>query len=316
MPATHLSSTSRALYRVFVAPNFRATASIPLLYVPALTPKRPSSAITTPHLASHTTIRTLKYARDTRRQAISDYYVIDHAIQANWIKLVDADGTFRGEVPLAKALSSLNKTTHHLVQVSAGKVDEFGNPDPDDLPTCRVMTKIDLRMQHKRKLDALRRQAKGHGTGPAPKLLELNWAIGEWDLQHRLGRMQDFLREGRKVELTLAPKRQGKRATPEEADGVIQAVRNAVAECKGAIEKSATGTVGGVMTIVYEGVKVEKRTGNKAGESEDMEEGNEANSANTEGDVEDTIEDVAEDKSERKARENTDDNRRRRRRRR
>ncbi|KAH7402958.1 hypothetical protein BKA66DRAFT_404746 [Pyrenochaeta sp. MPI-SDFR-AT-0127] len=257
MPPTHISGTSRALYRVFVAPNLRATTSIPLLYVPAFAASH-SSPSQTPSLVSRTSIRTKKYTKDTRRHALSDYYVIDTAIEADLVNLVDESGKFHDNVLLNDALSSLNKVTHHLVQMTPGKVDEFGRADPANLPTCRIISKMHLRAQHQRKLDTLRRQAKGQTTGPAPKSLELNWAIAGGDLKHRLQRLKEFLKEGRKVEVLLGPKKRGRKATTEEANGVMRAVRDAVAECKGTGEVKSEGVVGGVMTIVFEGRKIEE----------------------------------------------------------
>ncbi|USP78100.1 hypothetical protein yc1106_05374 [Curvularia clavata] len=269
MPPTHISGTSRALYRVFIAPSLRNTTSIPLLYAPAFAPSTSAStslASSTPSLTSRTSIRTKKYTKDTRRHALSDYYILDNAIQANRINFVDEDGKFYKNVPLDEVLASVQKTTHHLVQMTPGKVDEFGQADPDNLPTCRVISKMDLRNQHERKLDTLRRQAKGQGAGPSSKSLELNWAIAPGDLKHRLGSLKKFLKEGRKVEVMLGPKRHGRKATPEEADAVLKAVKDAVQDCKGSSEVKSEGQVGGVMMVVFQGRKVEKKDDDGAAE--------------------------------------------------
>ncbi|KAH7068010.1 hypothetical protein BKA63DRAFT_520942 [Paraphoma chrysanthemicola] len=258
MPPTHFSGTSRALYRVFVAPNLRAKVSIPLLYLPAFT--SPSSYPSQPpRLTSHTTIRTKTYKKDTQRHALTDYYVLDNAIKSPRINLVDEAGNYKPDVPIQDALFQVNPKTHYLVQMTPGKVDEYGNPDPDDLPTCRIVTKMALREQHSRKLDTLRRQAKGQSAGPAMKNLELNWAIAAGDLKHRLERLKEFLREGRKVEVLLGPKKRGKKATEQEANAVMAAVRDAVAECKGSSEVKQEGSVGGVMTITFEGKEAEDK---------------------------------------------------------
>jgi translation initiation factor IF-3 len=269
MPPSHISGTSRALYRVFILPNLRTTTSIPLLYAPAFAPSVPTS-IATPSLTSRTTIRTKKYTKDTRRHALTDYYVIDTAIEADTINLVDSEGKFHNDVPITEALASFNKTTHHLLQVTPGKVDELGRVDPHNLPTCRVISKMDLRAQHEKKLDTLRRQAKGQGAGAAPKNLELNWAIAKGDLSHRLQSLRKFLTWGKKVEVMLGPKKKGKQARPEEAEGVLKAVRDTVAECKGSTEVKSEGEVGGIMTVVFQGKKVDTKKGEKG--EEEMEE--------------------------------------------
>jgi translation initiation factor IF-3 len=186
---------------------------------------------------------------------------MDNAIEANRINLVDEDGKFHNDVPITEALASFNKVSHHLVQLTPGKVDEFGQADPENLPTCRIISKMDLRAQHERKLETLRRQAKGQGAGPSKKSLELNWAIAPGDLKHRLESLKRFLREGRKAEVLLGPKKNGRKATPEEANAVMKAVRDAVEECKGAREIKSEGQVGGVMMVVFEGKKVKKTDG-------------------------------------------------------
>jgi translation initiation factor IF-3 len=261
MPPTHISGTSRALYRVFIAPNLRNTTPIPLLYAPAFAPPACPTSLSssTPSLTSRTSTRGLKYTKDTRRHAISDYYVIDKAIEADRINFVDEEGVFHKDVFLDEALASFNKVTHHLVQMTPGKYDEDGNLDPESLPTCRVISKIDLRAQHQKKLETLRRQ----GKGPPTKSLELNWAIAPGDLNHRLVAMKKFLKEGRKVEVMLAPKKAGRKATPEEASAVMKAITEAVAECKGSRETKSEGQVGGILQVTYEGKKVDKENKSK-----------------------------------------------------
>lgn len=270
-PAHHISGTSRALYRVFIAPNLRNTTSIPLLYAPAFAPTSSPNFLSssTPSLTSRTTTRGIKYTKDTRRHAISDYYVIDKAIEADFINLVDEEGAIHKNVPLQEALSSINKVTHHVVQMVPGKYDQDGFLDPESLPTCRVISKINLRAQHQKKLDTMRRQAKGlsAGSGLSSKTLELNWAIAPGDLKHRLAAMKKFLKEGRKVEVMLGPKKAGRKATLEEADAVMKAIDEAVEECKGSRETKREGQVGGILKVTYEGKKIEKENKSKDAEA-------------------------------------------------
>jgi translation initiation factor IF-3 len=260
MSPTHFSGTSRALYRVFIAPSLRAPTSIPLLWAPAFATPPCARA----QIIPHTTIRTKVYTKDTARHALTDYFTIDNAIKSNHVNIVDENGKFHPGISIADALFRVNKNTHHLVQMTPGTVDEFGNQDPKDLPTCRIMSKLALREQHGRKVDLERRRAKGLGAGPAPKNMELNWAIAGGDLKHRLGRLREFLTEGKKVEVMFAPKKKGRKATEQEAISVMQAVRDVVAECKGATEVKAEGAVGGIMMVTFEGRKMEEKQKNKA----------------------------------------------------
>lgn len=267
MPPTHISGTSRALYRVFILPTLRAPTSVPLQFAPAFAPLISQPSLS-PSLTSRTSIRQKTYAKDTQRHALQDHYIFDGAIENGRINFVDEHGRYNPDIYLADALYKVNRTTHYLVQMTPQKFDEYGNLDRDDVPTCRVVSKIDLRAQHSKKMDLLRRQAKGQGAGPPQKNLELNWAIAGGDLKHRLGRLKEFLSEGRKVEVLLGPKKKGRKATEQEANDTMQAVRDAVTECKGAGELRSEGDVGGVLTIVFQGKKPkEKIMGAKDDES-------------------------------------------------
>ena len=261
MSRLHLSSTSRALYRVFVAPNLPP-------YYPVLFRASLHSPQATP-LLPQIHKRTLYYRKKpVQRHALTDYYTFDNAIEASHVNLVDEDGVFHTNVPILNALRKYNRVTHHLLLVDPGTVDEFGVSDPDDLPTCKVTSKIDLRNQFQKKVDLKQREESGKlGTGGDGKKLELNWAIAGGDLTHRLAKLQDFLREGRKVDVTLGPKRRGKEATKDEADAVLKAVRDAVLDCKGASEtKDPDGVVGGVMTLFFEGKDLSEKKPEKVKE--------------------------------------------------
>ncbi|KAF2799311.1 hypothetical protein K505DRAFT_321206 [Melanomma pulvis-pyrius CBS 109.77] len=248
MPPIHIASTSRALYRVFIAP----TLTIPLRPQPSIL------IFSTPTLLPITTTRPKSYKKPAVRHALSDHFTYDSAITSPRINMVDASGVFRNNISLSTAQSSFNRTTHHLVQLTEGKVDEYGHPDLEDLPTCKVISKMDLRAQHQKKLDLERRQSKGLGVGPSTKNLELNWAIAGGDLKHRLGKMKEFLTEGRKVEILFGAKRRGRVANKEECEALMASVRSAVEECKGASQvKEPEGVVGGVLTMFFQGRRLE-----------------------------------------------------------
>jgi len=180
------------------------------------------------------------------------------------VNFVDASGQFFEDVATLDALNSFNKVTHHLVEVSPGRVDEFGNPDPEHRPVCKVTSKIDLRAQHEKKVEAARKQAKGV-VGPPQKNLELNWAIGGGDLKHRISKLEQFLLEGRRVEVLLGPKKKGRKATDEEARTVFEAVMTAADECK-AKEVKREGEVGKVFTVIFEGKENKEAKKKKKGE--------------------------------------------------
>jgi len=77
--------------------------------------------------------------------------------------------------------------------------------------------------------------------------------------------MKGFLEEGRKVEVMLGPKRKGRAATLEECERVLRMIMEVFEGCKGAsVGKRPEGKLGGVMTMVFEGKRVEREKGEKA----------------------------------------------------
>ncbi|KAF2686866.1 hypothetical protein K458DRAFT_476577 [Lentithecium fluviatile CBS 122367] len=248
MSRYHLTSTSRALYRVFVAPTLHTTH--PAIF-------RPPIRLVTP-LIPVIPRRTIYYKKVAQRHTLTDHYTFDDAIEASHVNLVDERGIFLNNMPIEQALKNYNRTTHHLLLVAPGTVDEFGISDPEDMPICKIVSKIDLRKQFAKKLELKAREESGRlGTAGDAKKLELNWAIAGGDLAHRLSKLQNFLREGRKVEVTLAPKHnkyRGREASSEECDKVLKAIRDAVLDCRGASEpKEPDGVSGGVMTLFFQG---------------------------------------------------------------
>ena len=256
MPPNHPGGTARALYRVFIQPSLSASRP------PLRAPLRPASAPIQPLFVPLSLLRHKAYMKDNLRQSLTDVFVVDEAIRSRYINLVNTDG-FHPAVALRDVLHTFDRTVYHLVQVAPGSTDN-GPPSPDDpasLPTCKLQSKQELREQQKIKL-ALKNKAKtkgGAGVGGPSKQLEINWAIDANDLRHRLTRMKEFLGQGRKVEVILAPKKAGRRATVEEAQAVVRKVRDAAGECKGVVEaKDPKGKIGGVFTIVFEGKLIEK----------------------------------------------------------
>lgn len=70
--------------------------------------------------------------------------------------------------------------------------------------------------------------------------------------------MREFLEQGRKVEIVLAPKKRARKATAEEAGVVVRKIREMVGQCKGAAEVGAEGKVLGVLTLVFQGKEVKR----------------------------------------------------------
>ncbi|CAI6332400.1 unnamed protein product [Periconia digitata] len=251
MSRYHFSSTSRALYRIFIAPTLATPGPFRLQHTFLV----PQAARLLPQIPT----RGLKTAkRPPQRYTLTDAYTLDKAIDADYIDYVDLDGVFHENVYIHDVFSSYNRVTHYLLLVTPASVDEAGNPKPGSLPVCKIVAKIDLRMQFEKKVAIERRTQLGKGVGPSSKNLELNWAIEAGDLKHRLNKMRGFLEEGRKVEVLIGPKRKGRVATEQECENLLQSMKSTVQEIKGARQVTEPeGAMGGVMTFVFEGQKLE-----------------------------------------------------------
>ena len=112
-----------------------------------------------------------------------------------------------------------------------------------------------------REAEGARRKAEraGRRGGKVPtKRLEVNWSVGDKDLEHRMARLKEFLGKGWKVEVMFGSKRkrgwQGKKGlSAEEASGVVEKIRKAVGEVEGAWEGQIQGEMGKDAILSFEG---------------------------------------------------------------
>ncbi|EOD46752.1 Translation initiation factor 3 [Neofusicoccum parvum] len=253
--ARHVSYTTQALFRVFVQPTL--SASTPR----AASRIRPSFSIAPTAFAQLPPQRrtAVKYRPPVQRKT-----PYDEAIGTQLINLVDQDGVFQPGVRLRLALASFDRTLNHLVQVGVSPEDsEY------PFPVCKVMSKSELREQERAKA----KQKAKKSADELTKTIELNWAVDQNDLQHWLKRLREFLEDGRRVEVVMGPKKRGRKASPEEAQAVLDSVKETVAEIKGSRERAqAEGEVGGIMTMFFEGPEQPKEEKQK---EEKVEEENE-----------------------------------------
>ncbi|EME47393.1 hypothetical protein DOTSEDRAFT_69358, partial [Dothistroma septosporum NZE10] len=207
---------ARVLYRVFVlsAVPHPATKQRPSL--PRSLPKsQPWSLTTRPF--SCTVVRHAKTRAPEQRT-----HKWDSEITARRIYLVDPttgrlDGidpeTGEGEPTIhnrRSTMSSVDTKTHRLVQMSPDEPDNH-----NFIPVCKIVSKKDDYEREKAKKKQAKEQKKVQAisSDKAMKTVELNWAIDKNDLGHRLGKVRGFLEEGRRVEVVLASKKQGRKAS-------------------------------------------------------------------------------------------------------
>ena len=173
----------------------------------------------------------------------------DYAIMARYVRMPQPDGGLSPPESLHSAISRIKQGAEHLVQIS--KVDE------GRMAICRIMTITDLQKQKKDK-ERVQQEHKKSLKQSVPKQIELNWAIGPNDLEHKLTQMKGFIKDGRKVEVVLANKKRQRQATPEEGRGVLRKVKEKLAEADGReIKEMQGGEVGKhtVLTIRKKGLE-------------------------------------------------------------
>lgn len=149
-------------------------------------------------------------------------------------------------------LRAVETKTHRLVCVSP---PPKANEEGEWIPVCKIVSKKEQYQAEKARKE--RSKSSKMATTDSVKTLELNWAIDLNDLGHRMKRVEEFLAEGRKVEIVLAKKKQGRVASMEECQEVLRRIKETVEGVKGAKEvKAMEGPVGGLATLLLEGPKV------------------------------------------------------------
>ncbi|KAL1305608.1 hypothetical protein AAFC00_007209 [Neodothiora populina] len=160
----------------------------------------------------------------------------------------EEDDAAGDEVEAGQKTNSQQRRQQWLLDMEAEEAEEW-------IPTCRIISKKDQYLAEKarRKQQTLVKKASGEAN---TKIIELSWAIDSNDLSHRLKRVKEFLEDGKRVEVVIAKKKGGRKATPEECQGVVQKVKEAVEaiECAKTL-KDMEGKMGLTATMFFEGVK-------------------------------------------------------------
>ncbi|KAL1881892.1 hypothetical protein Daus18300_000946 [Diaporthe australafricana] len=179
----------------------------------------------------------------------------DEEIAWPYVFVKTMEGHERLESPrlLKDVLAELDRKTSYLETVALPSAD---HKDAPRWPVCKIVNKKEELARQK---DLKERKKK---STTKEKELELNWAMGSHDLDHRLKTMQKFLSKGYKVKVLLLKKARSKaRATEEDARALVERVVQAVGEVKGAMEwKKREGQVLGTYTIFLQGKAQDETT--------------------------------------------------------
>jgi translation initiation factor IF-3 len=167
----------------------------------------------------------------------------DYGIVFPWIQLRHSDGTLTEPLRTRDILKKLNLDEETLVLLATPKTNEESKGP--EYPICRI---IDRKAEEAARGEA----AKNKPAKVTNKELELNWATAPNDLRTKMAQLKKFLQKGYHVEVRLMhPKRRNKRrATLEEAQQLLEAVKQAIAEVPGAKEtRRMDGEVGEMVTL-------------------------------------------------------------------
>nr|POF13465.1 hypothetical protein CFP56_02488 [Quercus suber] len=254
--APHCACTVEALYSVFIARTVRIGAPhLRFKAKPSIHCHQSQS-----RLLSTTNPRFLaRPSKSPEHRAQKWNSEISHRL----ITLVDPTTNQPESRPRTKfdVLLTLDEKTHRLVQLT---------PDPspptyDFIPICKIVSKKDEYDRERARKAQQKDVKKAKLLESSVKTLELNWAAAPNDLAHRLDKVKEFLEEGRKVEIVLAVKKRGLKASPEQCAEVLRKIRKVVDEVDGAREvKAMQGKVGAFATLSFQGTP--PKTGKKVPE--------------------------------------------------
>ncbi|KAF7862681.1 hypothetical protein EAF04_007554 [Stromatinia cepivora] len=240
-------NAASALRRVFLAPIEHLSTL--LLRTPTF-----SSRLTTIH---PTLIQQRTLLKSTSNAVPEQRLPRDEEITDLYLRLKNAEQKLDAPVRTSEILKSINLKTH-MLQIIA--YSEDGEP-----PIAKIIDKQEAARQK-------RLAKKSKNPAAVTKTIEMNWAIERNDLGHRLERIREFLERGNKVEVVLAGKKKGRKATEEEAEGVVGRVREFVEEVSGARESRKMEGKVGVQAVLYFEGRVPKKERKEEEEGEKQEE--------------------------------------------
>lgn len=119
---------------------------------------------------------------------ISKFYRVNDNIQALSLRVIDSEGNQLGILTKAEALDKARQVQLDLIEVAA-------NADP---PVARILDFQKFRYQETKKEHSAKKS-----SGAQLKELWLSPRIADHDLNVRLTRTEEFLKDGHKVKLTV-----------------------------------------------------------------------------------------------------------------
>jgi translation initiation factor IF-3 len=171
-------------------------------------------------------------------------HTIDEAIPSRWVQVKDvANNKMAAPTMLESLLARIDREKDSVVLLSM-------NGPTRDTALVAVQPRSELMAMDAEK-GARREKMKREGGAKKTKQIELNWAIGENDLELKMKKMEQLLGKGMRVEMLFANKKRQRRAEEAEAGATLARVRERIREI-GATEKSLSGKVAQQATLMVE----------------------------------------------------------------
>ncbi|KAI9923586.1 hypothetical protein ASPWEDRAFT_172097 [Aspergillus wentii DTO 134E9] len=215
-----LVSTTQALRQTFLPPL--QTSQTPFLRYSLI--------------QNQTQSRLYQSRRQPPANPLAQRQIRDEEIRAEFIQLVNEEGSLDAPEKLRDVLRTLERPEHYIIQVSPGSRDRP--------PVCKIVNRQVMREQERAKTKA------AQAAKSSVKQIELNWAIDPHDLSHRMKQLTTFLDKGRRVEIVLIRKK-GKRApTVDEIKNVMDTVMETTKAANAMQVKPMEGELGKFIKVV------------------------------------------------------------------
>ncbi|KAH6892985.1 hypothetical protein B0T10DRAFT_263319 [Thelonectria olida] len=182
-----------------------------------------------------------------------DRYPQDHEITDPKVMVLD-NGNISGPLPTRHVLSRLESSE------SLRMVNPYIPAKPKDgrlaeYALCKVVNKKE---EYLRQREAKERKRVTKATTAKNKEVELNWSIGDNDLQTKMRQLIGFLEKGWRVEIVLGKKRGSRKVEDAEAQGVLDKVKKAIEEANGKQYREMDGQLNRSLRLYYEGKATNK----------------------------------------------------------
>ncbi|KAF1815905.1 hypothetical protein P152DRAFT_201426 [Eremomyces bilateralis CBS 781.70] len=197
---------------------------------------------------------------------LAEGYILDEAIATLRVHLINTEGRVDPQAhSLSSLLRSIDRTTEHVIQLRGAS---SGDPGEDglSLPLVKVVTAQELL---ERLRDKEMKQKASKRTLLSSKTLEISWQISESDLDHRCKKLQEFLEEGRKVEVIIQRRRTNRRRAQQPSLDrrveIVDRLKSILSEVPGSAESKPMdvkkpGLQDETATLFFEGHKLEKES--------------------------------------------------------